>query len=85
MNRNVLKIRILSILAEQSDMSYLDVLSVLEESVYINPSSVQMALMRYYRHGLLDRWKNGSYYSYSITEKGIGRLNWLKSPMIERN
>ena len=85
MEYNILKIKILSILAKHSDMSYLDVLSVLEEYFDINPSSIQMALMRYYRQGLLDRWKNGRYYRYNITEKGIERLDWLESTMIEKN
>ena len=61
MEYNILKIKILSILAKHSDMSYLDVLSVLEEYFDINPNSIQMALMRYYRLGLLDRWKSSRY------------------------
>ena len=41
--------------------------------------AVQMALMRYFRQGLLKRIRSGGKYRYSLTERGHERLKWLES------
>jgi DNA-binding transcriptional regulator PaaX len=45
----------------------------------IDVHAVQMALMRYFRLGLLKRVKSGGRYQYSLTERGLERLKWLES------
>jgi DNA-binding transcriptional regulator PaaX len=37
-----------------------------------------MALMRYYRQGLLKRVRSGGQFTYSLTDRGIRRLEWLE-------
>ena len=41
--------------------------------------SIRMALLRYYRQGLLNRRKTGHHreYEYRISKRGIERLQWL--------
>jgi DNA-binding transcriptional regulator PaaX len=40
--------------------------------------AVRMALVRYYRHGLLRRERKGGTFSYALSERGIARLGWLE-------
>jgi hypothetical protein len=44
-----------------------------------------MRLYRYYRQGLLGRWKEGKEYVYYITDRGIERLTWLLNKKIEES
>ena len=41
--------------------------------------SIRMALLRYYRQGLLNRRKTGRHreYEYRISKRGIERLQWI--------
>ena len=41
--------------------------------------SASTRLKRAYRQGLLTREKNGKHYVYSISNKGLGRRDWLKA------
>ena len=40
--------------------------------------AVRMALMRYYRQGLLKRVRSGGQFTYSLTDRGTRRLEWLE-------
>ena len=40
--------------------------------------AVRMALVRYYRQGLLKRERVGGQFSYSLSSRGIARLRWLE-------
>ena len=41
--------------------------------------AVRMALMRYYRQGLVLRKKAGGSFSYSLSDRGSRRLEWLEA------
>ncbi len=47
-------------------------------TVVIDIHALRMALMRYYKQGLLKRKRSGGTYTYSISEKGMNRLTWLE-------
>lgn len=40
--------------------------------------AVRMALVRYYRQGLLKRIRTAGQFTYSLTERGVRRLHWLE-------
>jgi len=63
---------------EENDMDARSIYESLSESTNISIRAVQMALLRYYRWGLLDRTREDGIYHYEITDKGIERLNWLR-------
>jgi DNA-binding transcriptional ArsR family regulator len=63
---------------EESDMDAQSIYEILNEFTDISIKAVQMALLRYYRWGLLDRTRDDGIYNYEITDKGIERLNWLR-------
>jgi hypothetical protein len=41
--------------------------------------ALRMALVRYYKQGLLNRERRGGTFTYSISERGRRRLEWLES------
>ncbi len=41
--------------------------------------AVRMALVRYYKQGLLNREKRAGTFTYSISDRGQRRLQWLES------
>jgi DNA-binding transcriptional regulator PaaX len=45
--------------------------------------ALRMALMRYYRLGLLKREKSGGAYVYTLSERGLQRLRWLQEQHTE--
>ena len=63
---------------EKEDMDSIGICEILNEFTNISIKAVQMALLRYYRWGLLDRTSDDGIYYYEITDKGIERLNWLR-------
>jgi hypothetical protein len=40
--------------------------------------AVRMALVRYYRQGLLRRERSGGEFRYALSTRGIARLSWLE-------
>jgi len=49
-----------------------------------SPRAVRMALLRYHRYGLLHReWRRGEYV-YKLSDRGAGRLLWLKGMTTSR-
>jgi DNA-binding transcriptional regulator PaaX len=40
--------------------------------------AVRMALVRYFRQGLLKRVRSGGQFKYSLSSRGISRLQWLE-------
>ena len=47
--------------------------------VRVEIHAVRMALMRYYKQGLLRRERLSGIYSYALSERGVRRLAWLES------
>lgn len=41
--------------------------------------AVRMALVRYYKQGLLRRERKSGMFIYTLSERGLRRLEWLKS------
>jgi hypothetical protein len=41
--------------------------------------AIRMALVRYYRQGLLLRVRSGGGFKYSLSSRGIARLRWLET------
>lgn len=40
--------------------------------------AVRMALVRYYRQGLLKRIRSGGQFKYTLSNRGVSRLKWLE-------
>ncbi len=78
MRYNKLKEIVLRILSECAEETSLGLLGRLRgEGVEVSEKALQMAVLRYYRQGLLSRRRRQGLYRYSITDKGRRRLEWL--------
>ena len=78
LNYNELKLQILRILSEGVSMPSEEVATRLAATgVRVEIHAVRMALMRYYRHGLLLRKEVNGLFSYSLSDRGSKRLEWL--------
>ena len=51
----------------------------LEAEARFEIHAVRMALVRYYRQGLLRRVRTGGEFQYSLSARGANRLQWLES------
>ena len=80
MHYNELKIRVLGLFQHEDELSSLKVRELLSRDTTMNltDKAVEMALMRYWRHGLLSRNRRGRFFQYSLTERGVARLAWLR-------
>jgi len=79
MHYNELKIRILGLfkIEGELDSSKVRALLVKEPGTRLTDKAVEMALMRYWRHGLLTRTRRARLFQYSLTERGLKRIEWL--------
>jgi DNA-binding transcriptional regulator PaaX len=76
---NQLKSLILRVISEHGAMNANSVLAEIASSgIRADVHAVRMALMRYHRLGLLKRERTGGMFQYSLSERGIARLSWLK-------
>jgi len=48
------------------------------KEITLDIHALRMALMRYYKQGLLNRERSGGTFTYTISERGIQRLRWLE-------
>lgn len=79
MDYNELKLRILAILAKREGMDSTSVArEVTSAGVTIDIHALRMALMRYYKLGLLKRERAGGTFTYSLSQRGLERLRWLE-------
>lgn len=80
MDYNELKLRILTVLAKGEAMGSTSVAKELVTStgLAIDIHALRMALMRYYRLGLLKRERAGGTFTYSLSQRGLERLRWLE-------
>ena len=80
MHYNELKVRILGLFQPEHELTSLKVGELLSRDIALNltDKAVEMALMRYWRHGLLSRNRRGRFFHYSLTERGVARLAWLR-------
>ncbi|MFH0849055.1 MAG: hypothetical protein V1857_06100 [archaeon] len=76
---NELKVCLLSVLREQEELdsraTAVGAASLLSRHVSLR--SIEMALLRYHRQGLLGRSGKRGAYMYRLSDKGIRRLEWL--------
>jgi len=79
MDYNQLKVRILSLMDLSTE---LDSVQIGEKLVSDGlqghgEKALEMALLRYWRQGLLSRTRRGRRFYYQLTEKGKTRREWL--------
>lgn len=80
LNYNELKLLILRTISEGGSMSSEDVATLLiTTGARVEIHAIRMALMRYYRQGLLLRKKAGGSFSYSLSDRGLHRFEWLEA------
>ena len=79
MNYNELKIRILGLFEPSQEFDSLKIRELLasEKSLKLTDKAVEMALLRYWRQGLLSRTRRRSRFQYALTERGLARKEWL--------
>jgi len=79
MNYNELKIRILGFFEPPLELDSLKIRELLatEKSLKLTDKAVEMALLRYWRQGLLSRTRRGGRFQYTLTERGLARKEWL--------
>lgn len=79
MEYNELKLLLLALLVKEEGMDSTSLSRELSESgLKVEIHAVRMAVMRYYKLGLLKRTRSGGMYIYSLTERGTRRLHWLQ-------
>lgn len=80
MDYNELKLPVLQIISEARSVDSGSLTTLLaEKKIVIEIHAVRMALMRYYKQGLLRRERTGGMFQYSLSERGVGRLRWLET------
>ena len=87
MDYNELKQLILQSLSKTGPLDSNSLAKLLAESSLpaLDIHAIRMALMRYYKQGLLTRQRVAGTYQYGLTERGIRRLSWLKAQSKDRN
>jgi len=78
---NQLKRRLLRVLADSGPLDSSSLLQKLISSAgeQFEIHAVRMALMRYYRQGLLRRSRSGGQFRYTLSGRGFARLQWLEA------
>jgi DNA-binding transcriptional regulator PaaX len=86
MDYNELKQLILQSLSKTGPLDSISLAKLLTESsrIKLDMHAIRMALMRYYKQGLLSRQRVAGMYRYGLTERGVRRLTWLKSQSKDR-
>ena len=80
MDYNELKLPVLNIISHTGSIDSGTLTKLLaEKKIVIEIHAVRMALMRYYKQGLLRRERTGGMFRYSLSERGVRRLRWLES------
>jgi DNA-binding transcriptional regulator PaaX len=77
---NQLKLAILQVLSEKGQADGYALAKKLQESkkIVLDIHALRMALMRYYKQGLLKRERQGGLFTYALSERGAQRLRWLE-------
>jgi DNA-binding transcriptional regulator PaaX len=80
MDYNELKLHVLRLFSAEEGMDSLSVSAALSaDGVALDIHALRMALVRYYKQGLLRRERKSGAYIYSLSTRGIKRLAWLES------
>ncbi len=80
---NELKIRILAFFGPSSEYQSGEILLLLEKegTAKHRDKAVEMALLRYWRQGLLSRTRRQGRFYYRLTQRGSARRDWLTKKM----
>ena len=83
MDYNQLKLRILELFKKSEEYESAQVLALIvsKSGPRHRAKAIEMALMRYWRQGLLKRERRGGRFYYSLSERGEARRAWLRSTM----
>jgi PaaX-like protein len=80
LEHNQLKIRVLKLIgADHQDSHGLQEMLKEKEGIDLSHRAVEMALLRYWRQGLLKRERKGRRFTYVLSPRGVARRNWLES------
>jgi DNA-binding transcriptional regulator PaaX len=79
MNYNELKVHVLNLLESTNELDSFKIRQLLatEETLKLTDKAVEMALLRYWRQGLLSRTRRAGRFQYALTERGLARREWL--------
>ena len=78
MDYNELKIRVLDLFEATGELDSEKVrTSLVGSKIELSDKAVEMALLRYFRQGLLSRTRRSGRFQYRMTEKGLARRSWL--------
>ncbi len=83
MDYNQLKIRVLQMFEEGRERDSREILELLsrEKGAKNRDKAVEMALLRYWRQGLLSRSRRSGRFYYTLTGRGLARREWLLKTM----
>ena len=70
---NEAKHEILTIIDEMVEATSRDIADITDRSIY----NASINLSRYHKQGLLNRYRLEGQYHYSLSDRGIERLEWL--------
>ncbi len=80
LQHNQLKIRVLKLLgADRQDSHGLHAILKERDGIDLSHRAVEMALLRYWRQGLLKRERRGRRFTDVLTARGAARRRWLES------
>jgi len=75
---NELKIQVLSLFDASGELDIEKVRTrLVGAKIELSDKAVEMALLRYFRQGLLSRTRRWGRFQYGLTEKGLARRDWL--------
>jgi predicted transcriptional regulator len=78
MDYNELKIMVLGLFEASAELDSEKVRThLVGAKIELSDKAVEMALLRYFRQGLLSRTRRSGRFQYRMTEKGLGRRVWL--------
>lgn len=79
MDYNQLKVRILSLMDQAKELDSVQIGERLASDGLRGhgEKALEMALLRYWRQGLLSRTRRGRRFYYQLTERGKARREWL--------
>jgi hypothetical protein len=78
MDYNELKITVLGLFDASAELdSEMVRTHLVGAKIELSDKAVEMALLRYFRQGLLSRTRRSGRFQYRMTEKGLARRIWL--------
>jgi len=83
MDYNQLKLKVLELFNQPVEYESSQVLALVvsKNEGRHSDKAIEMALLRYWRQGLLRRERRGGRFYYSLSERGEARRTWLRSTM----